>query len=158
MSTTDTTPVVTTGGRRRLRVLASVAIAGVLVAAMVTQAAGAGKGRPPVPRDPAVETATGARIERATLAADTGLLDIRYVVLNPTKARRTIGDTSKPPRLESQRTHRVFDRVAEMRNAHELRGGQTYYVLYLNTAGNLKRGDAIDITFGGVTLHGVPIE
>jgi hypothetical protein len=35
-----------------------------------------------------------------------------------------------------------------MKQAHELRPGQTYYLLYLNSQGSIKRGDKIEIGAG----------
>lgn len=133
---------------------------GLTVATIAVAQAGRGPGRPTMPRSAEVETATGARIERATLAADGGLLDIRYVVLDPTRAGRWLGDTTtyKPPKLVDQRNSAVIDQAAPMHESHEQRAGQTYYVIYHNTHGAVHRGDLIDITVAGVTLRGVPVE
>jgi hypothetical protein len=45
-----------------------------------------------------------------------------------------------------------------MREGHDLRPGQTYYLIYLNKGGDVKRGDKIDITIAGTVLTGVPVE
>jgi hypothetical protein len=114
--------------------------------------------RPGMPADSEVETKAGVRIVRASLAADGGLLDVRYIVLNAPRAQQWMADTSKPPALLDQRNGVTIDRVAPMRDAHQQRPGQTYYLVYQNTRNTIHRGDRIDITVAGVTLHDVPVE
>jgi hypothetical protein len=114
--------------------------------------------RPNVPQDSEVEGKSGIRIVRVSLAGDGGLLDVRYIVLNPSLATEWTGDTNRPPVIDNLRTHESFDRVAAMREGHDLRPGQTYYLIYLNKGGDVKRGDKIDITIAGTVLKGVPVE
>lgn len=160
MSTNELAPARPT--RRRGRWARGLLVAGLVAAvglggSLAAQAAG-GKGRPAVPKDARVEAASGVQITRVSMAADGGLLDVRYTVLEPTKARKWAADTKKPPVVRNQRNQRLFDRVAAMRDSHELRSGQTYYVIYLNSAGGVKRGDKIDLTIAGTTLTGVTVE
>jgi hypothetical protein len=44
-----------------------------------------------------------------------------------------------------------------MRQGHDLRPGQTYYLLYLNNKGAVQRGDQVSIESNGRTLHHVPV-
>ncbi len=133
--------------------LALVATAGVVVA----NAKGA-KPRPHFPRNPTMETTAGVQFVRATLAADGGLLDVRYMVLDSPRAQRWLANTSKPPRLVDKRNSRIIDRAAPMRDAHDKRAGQTYYLIYQNTGNALHRGDLLTLTVAGVTLDDVPVE
>jgi hypothetical protein len=140
----------------------------VLAAAAVAVAVGVGgtglvqalpsRSRPPVPQDSQVEGESGIRVTRVSLAGDGGLLDVRYIVLDPSLATRWTGDTDKPPILSSERNHDRFDQVAAMRDGHDLRPGQTYYLIYLNTGGGVARGDKIDLSIAGTTLRGVTVE
>jgi hypothetical protein len=145
---------------RRLRIAA--AAAATLVAAGVTGAvvaqAGTTRARPSFPHSAQVELRTGVKVVRATLAADGGLLDVRYVVLDPPTAQRWFADTSKPPTLHDQRNSAVIDRVAPMHDAHQQRAGQTYFLIYQNARNTIHRGDLIDLTVAGVTLHDIPVE
>ncbi len=161
MSTADAQPGRRDGTTRRR-------IGLVLVAAIVVAAAGigvtglvqaaTGHRRPPVPHDSGVEGKSGVRVTRVSLAADGGLVDVRYIVLDPVRASRATGDTDDPPVISNDRTHGRLDRVAAMRESHELRPGQTYYLIYLNTGGDVERGDTIDLDIAGTTLAGVPVE
>jgi hypothetical protein len=136
---------------------ATITVAAGVGAASLVNAASSHK-RPPVPQDSRVEGKAGIRVTRASLAADGGLIDVRYIVLDPSLATRWTGNTDKPPVLDNQRTHERFDRVAAMREGHDLRPGQTYYLIYLNKDGNVKRGDKIDINIAGTTLQGITVE
>jgi hypothetical protein len=147
--------------RRRVGLVVGAAIvamlgAGVAVTGLV-QAATHAK-RPPVPQSSEVEGKAGIRVTRVSLAGDGGLLDVRYIVLDPSLATRWTGDTDKPPIIGNERTHERFDRVAAMRDGHDLRPGQTYYLLYLNQGGNVHRGDKVDLEIAGTKLTGVPVE
>jgi len=159
MTDTQQRPVRATRLRilRGVALVAGLAIAGAMTSAYVAEARVSHE-RPKVPRSAALETKTGVQIVRATLAADGGLLDVRYIVLNAPDAQRWMGDTSKPPELRDQRDSGVIDRVAPMRDAHAQRPGQTYFLIYQNTGNAIHRGDLIDLTVAGITLHDVPVE
>ena len=105
-----------------------------------------------------METKVGVRVVRASLAADGGLLDVRYVVLNAPSAQKWMANTNNPPTLHDQRNSADVNRVAPMRDAHQQRPGQTYYLIYKNTGNTIHRGDLIDLTVAGVTLHDIPVE
>ena len=160
MDTTTTSSAERRPGRRRVLVAAAaiaVAAATALGVAGLVQAAPAHK-RPSVPQDSQVEGKSGIRVVRVSLAGDGGLLDVRYIVLDRSLATEWTGDTDRPPVIDNARTHERFDRVAAMREGHDLRPGQTYYLIYLNKDGNVKRGDLIDISIAGTVLSGVPVE
>jgi hypothetical protein len=160
MSTNETAAEIPQRSRGRwakgLVVVGTVAAVG-LGGTLAAQAA-AGGGRPTMPTSAAVEAASGVQLTRVSLAADGGLLDVRYVVLDSSKARKWAADTKNPPVIKNERNSRLFDRVAAMRDSHELRNGQTYYLIYLNSAGGVKRGDTVDLTIAGTTLTGIPVE
>ena len=129
----------------------AIGIAGLVHAAPVQK-------RPTVPQDSEVEGRSGIRVVRVSVAGDGGLLDVRYIVLDRSLATEWTGDTDRPPVIENTRTNEHFDRVAAMREGHDLRPGQTYYLIYLNKDGNVKRGDRVDISIAGTVLSGVPVE
>ena len=66
-------------------------------------------------------------------------------------------DTKHPPRLKSERTGKIAWRAALMKQGHELRPGQTYYILYLNNDSAIKRGDNLEIAAGQRRLIHVPV-
>jgi hypothetical protein len=137
---------------------ATLAVAAGVGATGLVHAATSAQRRPTVPHDSEVEGKAGIRVTRVALVGDGGLLDVRYIVLDPSLATKWTGNTDHPPVMKNERTHDSFDRVAAMRDGHDLRPGQTYYLIYLNKDGNVKRGDMIDLQIAGTALTGVPVE
>jgi hypothetical protein len=101
-----------------------------------------------VPHDGQMENALGIRFTQAAVVADGGLIELRYVVLDAQKGSTFQNDTKHPPLLKNERSGKTAWRAALMKQGHELRPGQSYYILYLNNANAIKRGDNIEIQAG----------
>jgi hypothetical protein len=110
-----------------------------------------------VPRDGQLEDSTGIRVDRAAVVGDGGLVEIRYTVLDSQKATRFQGDVHHPPVLRSERRKGDVYRAALMKQGHELRPGQTYYILYLNNAGAIRSGETLEVSINGARLQHVPV-
>ena len=110
-----------------------------------------------VPHDGQLEATLGIRFTQAAVVGDGGLVELRYVVLDTQKASAFQNDTKHPPRLRNERSGKLAWRAALMKQGHELRPGQSYYLLYLNAEGAIKRGDTIEITSGQRKLAHVPV-
>ena len=110
-----------------------------------------------VPHDGAMEAALGIRFTQAAVVADGGLVEIRYVVLDTQKGSAFQNDVKHPPQLKNERNGKVAWRAALMKQGHELRPGQTYYILYLNNHNAIHRGDKIRIEAGSHRLAHVPV-
>jgi hypothetical protein len=110
-----------------------------------------------VPHDGAMESSLGVRFTQAALVADGGIVELRYTVLNTEKASAFQNDVHHPPTLTSERSGKVAYRTALMKQGHELRAGQSYYVLYLNNGNGIKRSDKIAIATGKHKLAHVPV-
>jgi hypothetical protein len=110
-----------------------------------------------VPQSAAVENAVGIRVTSVSVVGDRGLLDVRYVVLDAQKARRFEKQQTSEAKLRNKRDGTVLQRIASMKHEHDLRQGQTYYMIVLNTGGSVKPGDQVDLTIMGQTLTGVPV-
>jgi hypothetical protein len=110
-----------------------------------------------VPHDGQLEAALGIRFTQAAVVGDGGLVELRYVVLDTQKASAFQNDTKHPPRLRNEHSGKLAWRAALMKQGHELRPGQSYYLLYLNNDGAIKRGDKIEITSGQRRLAHVPV-
>src|ERR1700704_5419035 len=82
-----------------------------------------------VPHDGRIEGALGVRFTQAAVVADGGLVEIRYTVLDTQKGSAFQNDVKHPPVLKSERNGKVAWRAALMKQGHELRPGQTYYIL-----------------------------
>jgi len=157
MSTTTTSPG-QYRGRLRLLVIVMVALALAVSGTMWALGSAAGNKRPTIPTSAAVENASGVRILRATLAADGGLIDVRYQVIDRSKAGKYMTDTNAPPAIDIDRNGATLNTVIAMQHRQDLRVGGTYFLIYHNASSAVRRGDLIDITVAGVTLNNVPVE
>jgi hypothetical protein len=104
-----------------------------------------------------MEASLGVRFTQAAVVADGGLVELRYVVLDAQKASAFQNDTKHPPTLRNEHNNKIAWRAALMKQGHELRPGQSYYLLYLNNQGAIKRGDKIEIAAGPRHLQHVPV-
>ncbi len=143
------------GGSRALMVLLVLGLLGAVVFRFADSAV-ADPGYS-VPQNGQMEAALGIRFTQAAVVADGGLVELRYVVLNAEKASAFQNDTAHPPTLKSERNGKIAWRAALMKQGHELRPGQTYYLLYLNNAGAVRRGEKIEIVAGPHHLAHVPV-
>ncbi len=112
----------------------------------------------------AFEEQTGLRIVRVALTAGGGMIDLRYQVLDPEKARAfcTIRNGSivlkEPPMIILEGTGEIL-KTSWMGHSHAkaLRAGVTYYVLLLNTGGKVQRGHFVTVLIGGVPVEHLPV-
>jgi hypothetical protein len=144
--------------RMGFRILVSVLVLA-LLAVLAFRLAGRATGGEEynVPGDPGMENDLGIKVTQAALVADTGIVEIRYTVLDAQKASNFQNDVHNPPVLHSE--HRSGDvyRAALMKQGHELQPGQTYYILYLNNQNAIHRGENIEIESGNNHLRHVPV-
>jgi hypothetical protein len=111
-----------------------------------------------VPTDAKLESATGVRFVQAAVVGDGGLIELTYTVLDTQKATKFQNDTKHPPVIYNERDRRkpVY-RTALMKQGHELRPGQTYFILYQNNGGTVDHGGSIEIDSGNGKLVSVPV-
>jgi hypothetical protein len=131
-----------------------------LIAAVGWRFAGApadAKDRYAVPQDGKMESQLGVRFTQAAVVADGGIVEVRYTVLDTQRASAFQNDVKHPPLLKNEKNGKTAWRTALMKQGHELRPGQTYYVLYLNNKNAIKRGDKIEISIGSRKLAHVPV-
>ena len=111
-----------------------------------------------VPQSSGMEAKLGVRFVQAAVLADGGIVELRYTVLDPQKASAFQRDVKHPPVLRSeQRPGAPLYRTALMRQGHDLRPGQSYYILYLNNHRSVRSGETLEITSGQQTLAKVPV-
>jgi hypothetical protein len=128
--------------------------------AVVSRASGSAQAgnRYDVPHSSAMEAKLGIRVVQAAVVADGGLIELRYTVLDTGKATTFQNDVHHPPVLrDSKRPGQALYRTALMKQGHDLRPGQTYYILYMNNHNAVHSGETLQIDAGGVTLPGVPV-
>lgn len=110
-----------------------------------------------VPESSAMENALGVRFSRVAVVADGGLITVSYVVLDSEKALRFQADRDHPPVLRSEARDGGTRRVSLMKQGHLLRAGQTYYLVYENTAGAVRAGEQVTIDDGDLHLLHMPV-
>ena len=146
---------------RLLGVIAGVALAiGVLVLVTSHHTTAAG----PIPLPKGVNAAglldaTGTRIVRVTKAADGGLIDVRYQIVDADKAA-ALHDIKRPPALVDEHSGTVVSRLL-MGHAHgsgTFHNGETYFFELEDPAGLVQRGDPVSIVMGPVRIMHVKVQ
>jgi hypothetical protein len=144
---------------RRLLVLAGIAALAVVLVG-VGRMVFAGPPATPgiIPLSPAVEERYGVRLTQVGVSADGGLVDVRYIVLDPRKAATLTETDASVPKLLVERTGALVQSAALMGAKHDLRAGRTAFLLYRNTLGAIQRGTVITIVFGELRIEHVVAE
>lgn len=104
------------------------------------------------PHSAAMEDELGIRFSRVAVVGAGGLVTVSYVVLDAEKAARFQADVAHPPVLDSESRDLAAARVSLMKQGHNLRAGQTYYLVYQNTRGALRSGERVTIRYGTLKL------
>jgi hypothetical protein len=105
-----------------------------------------------------MEAKLGVRFTHVAVVAGGGIIEVRYVVLDAAKASAFQSDLTHPPVLRDEQDGGVANQTEQMRQGHELRPGQTYYLLYADAKGLIRPGDTVTITDrSGLRLAGVPV-
>lgn len=109
------------------------------------------------PQNAAIEDALGVRFSRVAVVGDGGLITVSYVVLDAEKAVRFQADAAHAPVLQSEARDRSTRRVSLMKHGHNVRAGQTYYLVYQNSAGALRPQEEVSIDVGNLHLRHFPV-
>ena len=106
-----------------------------------------------------IESQLGIRFSHVAILGGGGLVELTYTVLDPEKATTFQSDTLHPPTLFRAGSAEESVHVsALMKQGHNLRPGQTYFILYENPKGLLHTGDSVDIHSKAGVLAGFPVE
>ena len=132
----------------RFALIGGTAVAVALVAAVLVTSLRSSPGGSVVPAvSPAVETAWGVRATQLATSADRGLVDFRFIVLDADKAFNMFQDVSNLPVLRVEGSNKVLRSVVSMAAKHDLAAGRTYFLLYRDDEGAVKRGSRVTIQF-----------
>jgi len=163
--------------RGRFRPPGRVRIAGFLVGVLVAAGIGAlalwlpqrSNGQtssaepPPEWRRPAVSASglaerSGVRLVRVAVTAGGGLLDLRYQVVDPSKAV-AVHEARTPPAIIDERTGLVDDRLL-MGHAHhgQLKAAVSYYLIFENTGNWVRRGSEVTVLLGDAQVEHVVVK
>ena len=110
-----------------------------------------------VPQSSSIEERWGIRVSQVGVTADGGLIDFRYVVLDPNKALDWQADPKNVPTLMVEGSGAKVNVAALMPHKQDMAAGRTYFMLYRNTKGAIKQGNKISVMIGDLTLEGVPV-
>jgi hypothetical protein len=106
-----------------------------------------------MPTNPAIEAQWGIRITQIGVTADGGLVDFRYLVIDPDKALAMLQDEQALPTLTAEDSGQLVNSAALMAAKHDLAAGRTYFLLYRNTKGAIKRGTPVTVKVGDLRLE-----
>jgi hypothetical protein len=139
------------GLRVRRGVTAGLAL---LVACLGVLAACRGSTPTPVPLTPdrALEECCGIRITLIAVTASGGMVDLRYKVLDPVKAKAALQDQANVPVLIAEDGTRLPSPGLAEPNQDPVEG-RVYYMLYPNTRGVVRPGTRVTVVVGEVQLE-----
>ena len=162
--------------RGRFRLPGRVRIAGFVVGVLIAAGIGAlalwlphrshseaSVSPPPEWRRPAVSAPglaerSGVRLVRVAVTAGGGLLDLRYQVVDPSKAV-TVHEAKTPPAIIDERTGLVLNRLL-MGHAHQgpLKPAVSYYLVFENTGNWVHRGSQVTVLLGDAEVEHVVVK
>jgi len=118
---------------------------------------------PPEWRRPAVSASdladrSGVRLVRVAVTGGGGLLDLRYQVVDPSKAV-AVHEARTPPALIDERTGLVLNRLL-MGHAHhgQLKPAVSYYLIFENTGNWVHRGSEVTVLLGDAQVEHVVVK
>jgi hypothetical protein len=161
---------------RRGRLPGRVRIAGFLVGVLIAAGIGAlvlwlpqrSSGEPSVKPPPEWRRASvsasglaersGVRLVRVAVTGGGGLLDLRYQVVDPSKAV-AVHEEQTPPAIIDERTGLVLNRLL-MGHAHtgELKPAVSYYLVFENTGNWVRRGSKVTVLLGDAQVEHVVVK
>ena len=164
----DTGSVGPKGGRRAMLFGAVAGAVLVLAAAggayelmhWLSSSGGATASRPVLPSEPIVTTAafqakTGVRLTQVAVTGGGGLVDLRFQVLDSSKAAAIHGI---PSMLVDERTGVVVNELL-MGHQHKgrMRAGQGYYLIFINPGNLVARGSRVTVQLGPAQVAHIPV-
>ncbi|MBI5030108.1 MAG: hypothetical protein HZB51_06240 [Chloroflexi bacterium] len=99
------------------------------------------------PTNPVIEERWGVRVTQIGVTADGGLVDVRFVVIDPDKALAMMQEEKNLPVLVAEESNALVNSAAMMSARHTLQPGRTYFLLYRNTRSAIKPGAQVSVFF-----------
>jgi len=112
----------------------------------------------PLPISPAIEARWGVRITQISVTADGGLVDMRYLVLDPDKAMKMMDTLATTPTITDDETGQVMRLNKVMPHKHSMDTGRIYYILYVNTRGALYPGGSATVHIGDLNVGPIRVK
>jgi hypothetical protein len=107
---------------------------------------------------PGLAERSGVRLVRVAVTGDGGLLDLRYQVVDPSKAV-AVHEAQTPPAIIDERTGLVLNRLL-MGHAHHgvLKPAVSYYLIFENTGNWVRRGSEVTVLLGNAQVEHVVVK
>jgi hypothetical protein len=101
---------------------------------------------------------SGVRLIRVAVTGGGGLLDLRYQVVDPSKAV-AVHEAQTPPAIIDERTGLVLDRLL-MGHAHhgQLKPAVSYYLIFEDTGNWVRRGSEVTVLLGDAQVQHVVVK
>jgi hypothetical protein len=98
----------------------------------------------------------GIRLDHVAVTGGGGLVDFRFTVLDPAKARPLLRDHAQPPRLvvEGSGAELEGPHHGAMRNVR-LQKDASSFILFPNARGAVRPGTRVEVAFGNVRVEPV---
>ena len=114
--------------------------------------------RRPAVSAPGLAERSGVRLVRVAVTAGGGLLDLRYQVVDPSKAV-TVHEAQTPPAIIDERTGLVLNRLL-MGHAHQgpLKPAVSYYLVFENTGNWVNHGSEVTVLLGDAEVEHVVVK
>lgn len=104
----------------------------------------------------------GVEVVRLFLTSYGHMLDFRYRVVDPVKAK-PLFDSRTSAHLVDEASGRALavpdsPKTGRLRNTGWPEAGRTYFILFQNQAGLLERGDRVSVVIGDFAARGLTVE
>jgi hypothetical protein len=109
-----------------------------------------------------LEERWGIKIEAIRLSAYDSMVDFRYRIIDPEKAG-PLTDRSAKPYLVDEATGEKFyvpnaAKIGSLRAKGTPIAGRTYFILFSNGKGTIKKGSKVDVVIGDFKTAGLTVE
>lgn len=112
----------------------------------------------PVVKAQGLAATTGVIITQVAVTGGGGLIDLRYQVVDPTRAA-SIHDPSTPPAvIEEDSGLVVHDLLMNHAHSGTYHAGETYYVVFTNPQNRVQRGDHVTVLLGNTAVEHVLVQ
>jgi hypothetical protein len=105
------------------------------------------------PASPAIEGRFGIRVTQIGLTGDGGMLDMRFVAIDPALADQLSHGGKVHLRLVVEDGNRLLDSEAMAPHGGAMRAGATYFTLFRNDGGMLHHGSKVTLLIGDLRLE-----
>ncbi len=111
----------------------------------------------PVVSDAGLADRVGVRITQVALTGGGGLVDLRFLVVDPDKAA-AVHDQATPPAIIDETTGVVVDQLL-MGHSHteSFHAGQTYYLIFENPGNLVQSGSKVSVLLGNAEVDHVDV-